>query len=193
MTIRSIQETPVRHKLVIITLLLAFVLPKEVSAQIRQPMKVQITVSPSVAVTGMDAALHASIAEQLAYLNQSIPGQTVGGDSVIVGPGLAISAFENISVLISVKTGVGSGEAGAIVPRILCGYLNDGTTYFRRSTITDKNMFVLRLLNINLLKRSMKLEKPLFVAYVFFLVQERRVEINHPPSTASSIVTVEFL
>ena len=193
MTNRSAQKFSFRHKLVIAALLSVSAPPKEVSAQIRQPMKVQITVSPSVAVKGMDAALHASIAQQLAYLNQSIPGQTIVGDSVIVGPGLSISAFENISVLISVKTKESGGGAGAVLPRILCGYLNDGTTYFRRSTITDKDTFVLRLLSNNLLKRSMKLENPLFVAYVFFLVQERRAEVNAPPSTASSTVTVEFL
>ncbi len=88
--------------------------------------------------------------------------------------GFPISAFENIRVLVSVMaTEQMFGADDSVATRLSCCYLKDGTTYFGRSTITDTNAVHFRLRNVNLLKRSMKLENPLFVTYVFFLVKHQ--------------------
>ena len=122
-------------------------------------------------------------------------GRVRGRDSVVIGPGLSISSFENVAVRVSftkpIVLGLQKDDTNAV--RIICGYLNDGTSYFRRATFTSKNSVEFRLRNINLLKQSIQFNNSLFVAYVFFLVDIRKEGYQYESSVPVSTVTVEIL
>ncbi len=165
------------------------------SAQLHPTLKVKLDVSPAVEVSSLEGNVQASFAEQLAHLDQLVPMGGNAGHSLHVGPGFAISAFENITVLVSVTQPVFANGAARSrnAARITCGYLNDGTTYFRRSTITNKSSVGFRLRNIDILRHSMKLQNPLLVAYVFFIVDERKEAKQYDGPMPVSNVTVEFL
>ncbi len=166
-----------------------------VDAQVRQPLRVKLSVSPTINVTRLDAGLQNSFSEEVARLDQLSAGKTGGGEILMTGPGFSIAAYENISVLVTVTPPLVKARAagGTDDLRITCGYLNDGTTYFRRSVITNKSVVEFRLRNSNLLKRSMKLGNPVFVAYVFFLIHERKEANTHGAPLQVPTVTVEFL
>ena len=182
-------------RLVLVLALLGVIVSRESQAQIRQPMKVKLNVSPSIVVSRMDADLQVSLTAQLGYMNQLVSRETSGVDSVVLAPGFSIAAYENVSVDVSVETPsqMSNVRDGAGAFRITCGYLNDGTTYFRRSTITNRNNVQFRLRNNDLLKHSMKLNNPRFVAYVFFLINERKEARTYGGPLPVSTVTVEFM
>jgi len=170
-------------------------------AQVRtKPMlKVRVDVSPSVGISEVEPMTDVLIAKDLEHLE----GKLAAEAPVTFISGFAISAYENISILVSVTT-QGESTTGhceehsdeaipVMRPQITCGYLNDGTTYFERAIITDSGAVLFRLRNIDLLRRSMKLSNPLFVAYVFFLIRnEKEVRQNGNPMPVST-VTVEYL
>jgi hypothetical protein len=167
----------------------------ESQAQNKQSMKVKLNVSPSVSVGGMEAGAQRAFANEIPQLTQMFRGRAGGANSVRFGSGFALSAYENVSVLLSftapARARKSSNDADAA--RITCGYLNDGTTYFRRATITNKRAIQFQLMNNSLLKRSMKLNNPLFVAYVFFLITEPKEEKSNASPLPVSTVTVEFM
>ncbi len=164
-------------------------------AQTGQLMRVKLGVLPSVSVAGMDPELHRALGEERPRLITLIRDQAREADTIMVAPGFSILAYENISVLLSVtlasQTYQSKSDSSAV--RVACGYLNDGTTYFRRATIANRTPIQFRLKNNNLLKRSMQFPNPLFVAYVFFLVDQRKAEIGNERSPLIMTVTVEFL
>jgi hypothetical protein len=133
--------------------------------------------------------------EGLSQQDVLIGERTGGVDSVFLGSGFSISAYENITVLLSFTPPVTADRSknDSRAMRILCGYLNDGTTYFRRATITNKSAVQFRLRNKSLLKRSMKLNNPQFIAYVFFLVDQRQKNATVESQLPISAVTIEFL
>jgi hypothetical protein len=167
----------------------------QIQAQNKQPMNVKLRVSPSVSVGGMEAGVQRAFANEIPQLTQMFRGRAAEADSVSFGSGFALSAYENITVLVGVTVPTFVGKSGDKpgAARITCGYLNDGTTYFRRAILTNKRVVQFRLMNSNLLKQSMKLDNPLFVAYVFFLITESKEEISHATSLPVSTVTVEYL
>jgi len=181
--------------LAVVLLALTAGLSGEIQAQIKPSLKIKLNVSPSITVSKIDAGAQSSFRGELAHLNELIPRQTGGADSVRFGSGFSISAYENITVLLRVTPPVQAGQRNKYsgAARILCGYLNDGTTYFRRATIANKSAIQLRLRNNNLLRRSMKLNNSLFVAYVFFLVNQRKEETKNGSPLPVSTVTVEFM
>jgi hypothetical protein len=167
----------------------------ETNAQLRPTLKVKLDVSPAVEVSSLDQSVQASFAKEIAKTNGLIPMGGRGGQSLHVGPGFAISAYENITVLVSVTppASASSPVGSKGTTRITCGYLNDGTSYFRRSTITNRNTVSFRLRNNGLLRRSMKLQNPLLVAYIFFIVDEPRKAEEDDDRLPVSNVTVEFI
>ena len=181
--------------LTVALMMLTAAFTSESRAQIGPSLKIKLNVSPSINISKIDAGSQISLNEEMSHLNQLIPRQSKGADSVSFGSGFSISAYENIPVLLSFTTPVMVGKSnkhsGAV--RILCGYLNDGTTYFRRATVTYKSVVQFRLRNNSLLKRSMKLNNPLFAAYVFFLTNQRKEDIKNEIPMPVSTVTVEFL
>jgi hypothetical protein len=187
----------------------------EGQVQMKPTMKIKLNVSPSINISGMDAGLQGSLTEEVLHLNRLIAERTGKSDYVdlshgsgfsvlrdertgapdsVSGSGFSISAFENITVLLSytIPHSDSNNDASYAV-RMLCGYLNDGTTYFRRANVTDKNSIQFQLRNSNVLKRSMKFNNAKFVAYVFFLVNLRKEETKRGRSKPISTVTVEFL
>jgi hypothetical protein len=128
-------------------------------------------------------------------LEEVLAEQTNGWDSVGLGFGFSISAYENISVLIKISHphSVNEGKEDTHRLQMINGYLNDGTTFFKRATITSRNNLQFRLRNKNLLKHSMIQNNPLFTAYVFFLVNQQREKQNYDSRMAISTVIVEFL
>lgn len=188
-----VQRCEVSLVLALVTLIAGFF--GESSAQMQPTLKVKLDVSPSVNISKIDESSQVSFKDELVDLGQLVRRQSGGTDSISLGPGFAVSAYENITVLVTVKTplGVSLRRNKADSPRITCGYLNDGTTYFRRATITQKSEVEFRLRNNNLLKRSMKLTNPLFVAYVFFFINERKEARTNENQVPVSTVTVEFM
>jgi hypothetical protein len=167
----------------------------EGQAQIKQTLRVRVNASPLVSVARMDAGAQRAFADEMPQLSQMFRERSRGLDSVSLGSGFSISSFENITVKLSFTTpgGARQRENDSDAVRILCGYLNDGTTYFRRATITDKSPIQFRLRNSNLLERSMQLTNPLFVAYVFFLIDQRKGETRYESPMPVPTVTVEFM
>ncbi len=170
-------------------------LSSETQAQIKPSMKIKIDVSSSVGISQVEAGVQNLIAKEVAHLEESIAERAGGADPVSLSPGFSISAYENIRVLVSVTTPeqMSDGKDSVNAPQISCGYLNDGTTYFSRATITNKSAIQFRLRNNNLLKRSMKLENPLFVAYVFFVINRQKQKSLGESPLLIPTVTVEFL
>ena len=170
-------------------------LVSESQAQIKQTLRVRVNASPSVSVSKLDAGAQIAFEDELPRLTERFQGRTGRADSMRLGPGFSISAYENISVQLSFTTPMqpthGKDDSGAV--RITCGYLNDGTTYFRRATIAKKSPIQFRLRNNSLLKSSMQFNNPLFVAYVFFLVNQRKEETKNGNALPVSTVTVEFM
>jgi len=168
----------------------------ESQAQNKQSMKVKLSVSPSVSVGRMEAGVQQAFANEIPQLTQMFRGRAGEADSVSFGVGFALSAYENVAVLLSFtipsRAGVRNDHASDAA-RITCGYLNDGTTYFRRATITNKSVIQFRLMNNSLLKRSMKLNNPLLVAYVFFVITQPKEGNSYASSLPVSTVTVEFM
>jgi hypothetical protein len=164
-------------------------------AQIKPSMKINLDVLPSVNVARMDVDLQSLFAEDIAHLNELASASNGGEDPISLDFGFSISAYENITVLLSfTRPEKSEKNASSLYPmRIICGYLNDGTTFFRRATITNKNAFQFRLRNNNLLKHSMKISDPLFVAYTFFLVSHRVGTVNKKGSLPVSTITLEFM
>jgi hypothetical protein len=165
-------------------------------AQMKPSMKIKLGVLPSISVSTIeDANLQNLFAEDIAHLNELLAERTGEADSVSLEYGFSISAYENIPVLLSFTKPVQieMDKKNLYPMRIVCGYLNDGTTFFRRATITNKNALQFRLRNKNLLKRSMKISNPLFVAYVFFLVHLGQEKPKNEGSLPVSTITLEFM
>ena len=180
---------------VLVVLILTAGLLSESQAQINPSMKINLSVLPSVNIARMDADLQTLFSEDIAQLNELASTKTGGEDPVSLDFGFTISAYENITVLLSYTRPEVSGEnKQSLSPkRIVCGYLNDGTTYFKRAIISNKNALQFRLRNNNLLKRSMKLGNPLFVAYAFFLVSHEIESIKKEGPLPISTITLEFM
>jgi hypothetical protein len=164
-------------------------------AQIKPSMKIKLDVLPSVNVARMDGDLQTLFTEDIAHLNELASARIGGEDLVSLDFGFSVSAYENITVLLSfTKPELSEKNKHSLDPmRIVCGYLNDGTTYFKRATITNKNSMQFRLRNNNLLKRSMKLGNPLFVAYAFFLVSHETGTVKKEGPLPVSTITLEFM
>jgi len=165
------------------------------SAQLHPTLKVKLDVSPAVEVSSLNQSVQATFAEDLTKIDGMMPMGSSGERTLHVGPGFAISAYENIAVLVSVTPPTFSDATlnSKKAPRITCGYLNDGTSYFRRSTITNRSGVSFRLRNNDLLRRTMKLQNPLLVAYVFFIVGERKEAKQNGGAMPVSNVTIEFI
>lgn len=170
-------------------------LSRESQAQIKPSLKIKLSVSPSINISKIDEGLQGVFTEELSHFKELIPGRKGGADSVSFGSGFSISSYENIAVILSftVPEKVGKSNIRSSAARIRCGYLNDGTTYFRRARITDKSPLQFRLRNNSLLKRSMQFTNPQFVAYVFFMVIQRKELRRNGSPLPVSTVTVEFL
>jgi hypothetical protein len=164
-------------------------------AQIKPSMKIKLDVLPSINVARMDVDLQALFAENIAHLNELASIGKSGEDPISLDFGFSISAYENITVLLSyTKPEISEKENNRYYPmRILCGYLNDGTTSFKRAITTEKNFLEFRLRNNHLLKRSMKFSEPLFVAYAFFLVSHHAGAVKEEGPLPVSTITLEFL
>jgi hypothetical protein len=128
-------------------------------------------------------------------LNELASAKPGNEDIVSLDFGFSISAYENLTVLLSFTTPkLFEKNKQSVYPmRIDCGYLNDGTTYFNRAIITDRNFVQFRLRNNNLLKRSMKISDPLFVAYTFFLVHHAKGTLSNKGALPVSIITLKYL
>ncbi|HEY9166172.1 MAG TPA: hypothetical protein VIS48_08440 [Candidatus Kryptonia bacterium] len=168
-------------------------IPLESEAQVKPTLKIKVNVESSVGISKMDAGMKGLLIEESPFLKDLISGEFGERDTVSLSSGYAISAYENISVLVTVTTPGLIRDGNPNSPRITCGYLNDGTTYFRRATITNKSAIDFRLRNNSLLKRSMKTRNPLFVAYVFFLIHQQKEEMGNEYPLPISTVTVEFI
>ena len=164
-------------------------------AQNQPTIKVKVDVSPAINVSKLDESSQISFSEEIARLNELLPQEAGEKKPVGIGPGFAISAYENISVLVRVRTPLvpGYGTPAVDAPKVTCGYLNDGTTYFRRATITNKTSVEFRLRNDNLLRQSMRLSNSLLTAYIFLIVNERKEATTNEAPVQVSTVTVEFL
>jgi len=167
----------------------------ESQAQIKHSMKVNLNVLPSVNISRMNGDLQSLFAEDIAHLNELVSAKTGGEDPVSLDFGFSISAYENITVLLSFTKPeqIEKNNPSLYPMRIVCGYLNDGTTYFKRATITNRNIMQFRLRNNNLLKRSMKHRDPLFVAYAFFLVSHEIGTVKKENPLPVSTITLEFM
>jgi hypothetical protein len=179
----------------IVVLILTTGLSGESQAQMKPSMKIKLNVLPSVNITRMDGNLQTLFAEDISHMNELASAQTGGEDIVSLDFGFSISAYENITVLLSFTSPeLSEKNKQSVYPmRIDCGYLNDGTNYFKRATITSKNSLQIRLRNNNLLKRSMKVSDPLFVAYAFFLVRHERGTIRNKGPLPVSTITLEYM
>ncbi len=191
---------PIRFDRCVATLTLALMVLtvaflNESMAQLTQTLRVRVSAPPSVSVSRMDAGAQRAIADEMPQLSQMFQERSRGLDTISLGSGLSILSLENVTVLLSFKVPEpkrrSKSDSGAV--RITCGYLNDGTTYFRRATFSDKSPIQFRLRNSNLLKRSMQSNNPLFVAYVFFLIDQRKGETRYESQMPVPTVTVEIL
>jgi hypothetical protein len=178
-----------------IVMALTAVLSGESQAQMKPSMKVKLNVSSSINISNMDANFQSMFSGEVGHLNELMTQRNRGANPVVLSSGFSISADENITVLLSfskpVQMGKSSNDSRAV--RILCGYLNDGTTYLSRATFTNKNVIQFRLRNNSLLRRSMKLDNSLFVAYVLFLTNQRNERTVNESSIPVSTVTFEFM
>jgi hypothetical protein len=179
----------------LIAMALAAGLSGESQAQLNPSMKVKVNVLPSVNITRMDGDLRTLFAEDIAHLNELASVKNGGEDIISLDFGFSISAYENITVLLSFTSPelIEKKKQSVFPSRIDCGYLNDGTTYFTRAIITNGNFMQFRLRNNNLLKRSMKLSDPLFVAYAFFLVHHQKALKRNKGPLPVSTITLEYL
>jgi hypothetical protein len=167
----------------------------EVLAQIKPSMKIKLDVLPSINVARMDVDLQVLFAENIAHLNELASTGNGSEDPVSLDFGFSISAYENITVLLSyTKPEISEKENNRYYPlRILCGYLNDGTTNFKRAITTEKNFLEFRLRNNRLLKHSMKFSEPILVAYAFFLVSHHKGAVKEDGPLPISIITLDYL
>jgi hypothetical protein len=167
----------------------------ESQAQMTPSMKIKLNVLPSVNITRMDDDLQTLFAEDIAHLNELASAKPGNEDIVSLDFGFSISAYENITVLLSFTSPeLSEKNRQSVYPsRINCGYLNDGTTYFTRAIITNGNFVQFRLRDNNLLKRSMKVSDPLFVAYTFFLVHHTKGTLSNKGPLPVSTITLEYL
>jgi hypothetical protein len=179
----------------IVVLILTAGLSVESQAQMKASMKIKLNVLPSINITRMDGDLQTLFAEDIAHMNELASAKPGGEDIVSLDFGFSISAYENITVLLSfTNPELFEKNKQSVYPmRIDCGYLNDGTTYFTRATITNTNFMQFRLRNNNLLKRSMKLSDPLFVAYTFFLVHHEKGTTRNKGPLPVSTITLEYM
>jgi hypothetical protein len=167
----------------------------ESQAQMKPSMKVKLNVLSSINISNMEAKSQSLFSGEVGHLNELMAQRNRGANPVVLSSGFSISADENITVLLSFTTPVQAGKSkkDSHVMRMLCGYLNDGTTYLSRATFTNKNVIQFRLRNNSLLRRSMKLDNSLFVAYVLFLTNQRNEQTVNESSMPVSTVTVEFM
>ena len=180
----------------IVVLILIVGLSGESQAQMKPSMKIKLNVLPSISVSTIeDANLQSLFAEDITHLNELASTKFGGEDIISLDFGFSISAYENLTVLLSfTRPELSENNKQSVYPsRIVCGYLNDGTTYFTRATFTNGNFMQFRLRNNNLLKRSMKIGDPLFVAYTFFLVQHAKGTIRNKGPLPVSTITLEYL
>lgn len=176
----------------IVVLILTTGLSRESQSQMKPSMKVKLNVLPSVNIARVDGDLRTLFAGDIAHLNELASAKPGGEDPVSLDFGFSISAYENITVLMSYTSPELSSHS--LYPiRIVCGYINDGTTHFNRATMTNGNFMQFRLRNNNLLKRSMKLGDPLFVAYTFFLIRHEKGTIRNKGSLPVSTITLEYM
>jgi hypothetical protein len=164
-----------------------------ISAQIKPTLKVKLNVLPSINITRMDVDLKTLFAEDITHMNELASAKSIGEVPVSLDFGFSISAYENINVLINFTKPDSSNKNGLYPMRIICGYINDGTTFFKRATITNRNTIQFRLRNNNLLKNSMKLSDPLLVAYAFFLVSQEVHPTRDEGHLPVSVITLEYL
>jgi hypothetical protein len=179
----------------IVVLILTTGLSGESQAQMKSSMKIKLNVLPSVNITRMDGNLQTLFAEDITHMNELASAKTDGEDLVSLDYGFSISAYENLTVLLSFTSPeLSEKNIQSVFPmRIDLGYLNDGTNYFKRATITNRNSIQFRLRNNNLLKRSMKLSDPLLVAYTFFLVHHAKSTLRNNDPLPVSTITLEYL
>jgi hypothetical protein len=179
----------------VVAIALTVGLSGESQAQMTPSMKIKLNVLPSVNITRMDDDLQTLFAEDITHLNELASAKPSNEDIVSLDFGFSISAYENITVLMSFTSPeLSEKNKQSVYPsRIDCGYLNDGTTYFNRAIITDRNIVQFRLRNNNLLKRSMKVSDPLFVAYTFFLVHHTKSTLSNKGALPVSTITLEYL
>ena len=88
-------------KIAIIVIVLIAEFPGENLAQIKPSMKIKLDVLPSVNVARMDVDLQSLFAEDIAHLNELASAKTAGEDPVSLDFGFSISAYENLTVLLS--------------------------------------------------------------------------------------------
>jgi len=163
--------------------------------QIKPSMKIKLNVLPSVTISKMTTNAQSPFVGELSQLKELTTQRLGKGDSVYLAPGFSISAFENITVLLSYTTP--SKILKSTTPKsgvkIMCGYLNDGTAYFSRAKIAQKSPIQFTLRDNHLLKRSMINSDPQYVAYVFFLIDKRKEVRKNEGPLPFSTVTVEFI
>ena len=182
----------VRTVIFLITVCLA--LPGKNVAQTKPSIKVKLNVLPSIRIAAIDADLKTLFAEDISHLNELVSVRTGGEEPISLDYGFSISAYENINVLLSfTRPSVENKKNQSAYPmRIVCGYINDGTTNFKRATISNKYSLQFRLRNNNLLKRSMKMSDPFFVAYTFFLVNRSNTDPLEDGALPVSTITLEY-
>lgn len=162
-------------------------------AQIKPSIKVKLNVLPSINIARMDVDLKTLFAEDISHMNELASAKSVGETPVSLDFGFSISAYENIEVLMNIAKPDLSNKNEVYPMRIICGYINDGTTSFKRATLSNKETMQFRLRNRNLLKSSMKLSDPLLVAYTFFLVSLESSPTRGNGHLPVSIITLEYL
>jgi hypothetical protein len=162
-------------------------------AQLKQSLKITIRVSAGIGGLGTDA--QQALAGQMSLLSETFRGRAGSADSLSLAFGFSISAYENISVLLSyaqpAQEGAYKNEPGSM--QIVCGYLNDGTTNFRRAAFSAESPVHFRLRENHLLSNSMQPGNLPYEAYVFFLVNQRKGENSNGIKVPVATVTVEYL
>jgi hypothetical protein len=162
-------------------------------AQIKPSMKIRLNVLPSINIARMDVDLKTLFAEDISHMNELASVNSVGEAPISLDFGFSISAYENIEVLIHFTKPDSSDNNGLFPMRMICGYINDGTAFFKRAIFANKDIMQFRLRNNNLLKSSMKLSDPLLVAYTFFLVSLKANPTRDEGHIPVSVITLEYL
>jgi hypothetical protein len=181
-------------------MLLASTLVIRSHAQDGQALQFRLRATPSVTVSRMDRGAQRTFADNMAQLTKMFEDPTREADYVTFSGGLSIAAYENIPVQISITTpeitlpGLQDIVEGLMADtRITWGYLNDGTTFFMRAMVTNESPVAFRLRNNGLLRRSMRSGDPLFIAHVFFIINQRKEVTYYGSALPVPTVTVEFL
>ena len=169
--------------------------PGRCFGQLKPAMKIKVSVLPSINIARMDVDLQSLFAEDINHINELASVKNAGEDPITLEFGFSISAYENINVLLSyTRPEVSDKDNHSVYPlRMVCGYINDGTRFFKRAIITNSSSVLFRLRNNNLLKRSMRHTDPLFVAYTFFLVNHLKGISKEDGPLPISTITIEYM